>query len=134
LSLPSKFPHRTPYEFPFTPTCARCPAHLIILDLITLIISGERYNTVMYLCVVHIEWKKFVLVQEVTAERGSRVMTPIIRNFCTIWRWVVSFMPRPVYLQAKNAGYPLNRICMDPHSRSGSFWKRETYLALSVKG
>ena len=40
---------KTLYEFPFCPTRARRPAHLIILDFITLMTSGQQYDAMMHL-------------------------------------------------------------------------------------
>jgi hypothetical protein len=37
----------------------------------------------------------------------------------TGWRWVVSFTPRPLYLQGKRPWYPLDRRLGGPQSRSG---------------
>jgi hypothetical protein len=40
---------------------------------------------------------------------GSGGMAPLTFSFCTRWRWLVSFTPRPFYLQGKSSQYPLGR-------------------------
>jgi hypothetical protein len=47
---PSGFPTKILYAFLILPMRPTCPAHLIFLDLITLVISGERGHSYYYKC------------------------------------------------------------------------------------
>jgi hypothetical protein len=50
---------------------------------------------------------------------ASGGIAPYILDLGTRWRLVVSFTPRPLYPQEKNAWYPLYRRLGGPQSRSG---------------
>jgi hypothetical protein len=50
---------------------------------------------------------------------GVEVYLHAFFDFGTRWRWVVSFMPRPLHPQRKNPWYPLDRRLGEPQSRSG---------------
>jgi hypothetical protein len=50
---------------------------------------------------------------------GNGGIAPLILYLGTRWRWVVSFMPRPLYLQGKSPMYPLDRRLGESQSRSG---------------
>jgi hypothetical protein len=50
---------------------------------------------------------------------GSGGIAPHIFDLGTTWRWVVSFTPRPLYLQGKIPWYPLDRRLGGTQSRSG---------------
>jgi hypothetical protein len=49
----------------------------------------------------------------------NRDIAPRILNLGTRWRWVVSFMPRPLYNRGKNPWYPLDMRLGGPQSWSG---------------
>jgi hypothetical protein len=49
---------------------------------------------------------------------GSRGIAPLILDLITGWRWVVSFTPRPLYLQWKSPWYPLDKRLGGPQSQS----------------
>jgi hypothetical protein len=50
---------------------------------------------------------------------GSEGIAPRILDLGTRWRWVVSFTPRPFYLQEKSPWYPLDRRLGGGQSQSG---------------
>jgi hypothetical protein len=50
---------------------------------------------------------------------GSGGIARRILHFGTRLRWVVSFTPRPLYLQRKSPWYPLDRRLGGPQNRSG---------------
>jgi hypothetical protein len=50
---------------------------------------------------------------------GSGYVAPHILDLGTEWRWVVSFVTRPLYLQGKSPWYPSGRRLGWPQSRSG---------------
>jgi hypothetical protein len=50
---------------------------------------------------------------------GSGGTAPRILDLGSSWKWVVSFAPRPLYLQGKSPRYPLDRRLGGPRSHSG---------------
>jgi hypothetical protein len=44
----------------------------------------------------------------------------------TSWRWVVSFMPLPLYMRGKSSRYPLDRRLGGPQSQSGRRGEEKT--------
>jgi hypothetical protein len=50
---------------------------------------------------------------------GSGCIDPHCLDLGTSWRWVVTFMNRPLYHCGKNPRYPLDRRLDGPQSRSG---------------
>jgi hypothetical protein len=52
-------------------------------------------------------------------EWGSGGIAPRILNFCTRWRWVVSFTPWSLFLPGKSPRYPVDRMLVAPQIRSG---------------
>jgi hypothetical protein len=49
---------------------------------------------------------------------------------CTRWRWVISFMPWPLYPQGKSPCFPLDRRLCGPQSRSGHSGEEKNSQAL----
>jgi hypothetical protein len=50
---------------------------------------------------------------------GVEVLFHSFFDLGTRWRWMVSFTPRPLYLQGRSPRYPLDRRLGGPQSRSG---------------
>jgi hypothetical protein len=46
--FPSGFPNNILYAFPFSPNRATCPAHIILIDFIILIILGKEFAAPQY--------------------------------------------------------------------------------------
>jgi hypothetical protein len=59
------------------------------------------------------------------AHRESRCTVPLILHLCIRWRWVVNFIPWPLYPQKK---YTSTRWIesLVSHTQCGHFWKRPT--------
>jgi hypothetical protein len=57
--------------------------------------------------------------------RGSRGIAPLILDLGIRWRWVVNFMPRPLYPQGKSPWCPLNRRWVDPRTLLDAVVKRK---------
>jgi len=52
-------------------------------------------------------------------------MKAYILNFCTRWKWVVSFTPQRLYVQKKVPSvHWVGGWVSQPQSRFGHFWKR----------
>jgi len=45
---------------------------------------------------------------------GSGGIAAFILNVGARWRWLVSFMPRPLYPRGKSSQYPLDRRLVGP--------------------
>jgi hypothetical protein len=56
---------------------------------------------------------------------GSGGIAPRALDLSTRWRWVVSFMPRPLYPRSKSSRFLLNRRLGGPQSRSGRVGKEK---------
>jgi hypothetical protein len=50
-----------------------------------------------------------------------------ILDLGTIWRWLVSFTPRPHYLRGNHPRYPLDRRLGGPQSRYGRYGKEKNF-------
>jgi hypothetical protein len=53
---------------------------------------------------------------------GSGCTVPCFLDLGTSWRWVVSFMPQPLYPRGKSSQYPLDRRLSGPQSQT---WRWE---------
>jgi hypothetical protein len=61
---------------------------------------------------------------------GSGGIYPRVSALDTIWRWVVSFTPRPLYPQVNSPWYPLDRKPGGPQSRSGRGGEEKNFQTL----
>jgi hypothetical protein len=61
---------------------------------------------------------------------GSGGISPCILNFGTTWRWVVSFMPQPIYPQGKSPWYPLDRRLGGASEQAWTWWWGEKFPTL----
>jgi hypothetical protein len=61
---------------------------------------------------------------------GSGGIAPYILDLSIIWRWVVSFTPRPLYPQWKSAWCPLDRRLGGSQSRSGCDGEEKNFQSL----
>jgi hypothetical protein len=57
---------------------------------------------------------------------GSGGTAPHILNLVIRWRWVVSFIHRPLYPRGKKRRYPLHRRLCGPRSLSGHVGKEKS--------
>jgi hypothetical protein len=74
----------------------------------------------VYVMLIVIQFAAFscsFLHHEGVLENGC--IDPRIPDLGTSWRWVVSFIPRPLYPRGKSPRYPLDRRLGGPQNRSG---------------
>jgi hypothetical protein len=83
-------------------------------------IEGWSESKVVSVLAMKIYWK---------GRRGCICIAPHILNLGTRWRWVVSFMPWPLYPQGNYLG--LNRRLVGPQRWSWTLWRKENCLFLT---
>jgi hypothetical protein len=64
---------------------------------------------------------------------GERRYSSTFLDFGTRWRWVVSFMPRPLCHRGKSPQYPLNMRLGRPQSRRGTWAVQPVAVAIPTK-
>jgi hypothetical protein len=62
-------------------------------------------------------------VHAMKACRENGCIASLILNLGSRWRWVVSFMPQPLYPYGKNSRYPLHGIWVGPRASLDIFEK-----------
>jgi hypothetical protein len=92
-------------------------------DFLTQNTDGKTVaNFLLCMCTDKIKVKLFLCLTKHNATKTywrNGGIALCILNLGTTWRWVVSFMPRPLYPQGKSPWYPLDRRLGGSQSRSG---------------
>jgi hypothetical protein len=61
------------------------------------------------------------------------VYISIILDVVTRWKWVVSFMTRPLYFQRKSPRFPLDKRQGGPQTRSGRCGRKSLWALPGIE-
>lgn len=94
------------------------------------VLIGFVNNTISSVLVCFLFRRKCAPLHTIETQKESGVLTSLILNLRSRWKWVVRLTPRPLYLLGKNTLFRLSRRMSGPKSRCLCFGERKTFMSM----